>query len=166
MDLFLIVGLLTHVMLVASCFMVSQNAFRHLEDKRLIYFLIILLPLVNVIMTMMIMDVAFGATLRSLKNRDIDCRELERNLERVTQDFTELERKKLRKVRVGDRFRVPNTDEWKDGFRNTECVIIELGDEIIVNNKLSTTRWSVKWHHLKYMVFLSDEPIKPFEFKK
>lgn len=166
MELFLIVGGLIHLMLVTTCFMVSQDAFRNLDHKRVVYGLIVLLPIVNVIMTMMLMDISLRATLRNLRYKIDDCNRAERNLESLKLDYADLERKKLRKVRVGDRFRVPDTSEWKDGFRNTECVIIELGDEIIVNNKLSPTRWSVKWHHLKYMVFLSDEPIKPFEFKK
>ena len=82
--------------------------------------------------------------------------------------YSELERKKLRKVRVGDRFMVPNTEEWKNGFRATECTITELNDTdlVAVNKENSTTRWSVKWNHLQYMIFLSNEPIRPFEFTK
>lgn len=166
MDLFLIPAILVHFMLVITCFAASSDAFRGLEHKKVIYGLIVVLPIVNVILTMLLVDIAVKRYRREIRYKNEEISDISRNLENERVKYRELERKKLMRVRVGDKFHVPNTDEWKQGFRNTECTIIELhGDEIIVKNKLSETRWSVKWHHLQYMVFLSNEPIKPFEFK-
>jgi hypothetical protein len=166
MEILLIPAILVHVLMVSTCFMVAQDAFKNLEHKRVVYSLIVVLPIVNVIMTLMLMDISLKIYKRSFNEKQGEVDSLNRQLTSEKRKYEDLERRKFRRIKVGNKFHVPNTDDWKEGFRNTECTIIELGNEVIATNELNNTRWSVKWHHLQYMVFLSDEPVKPFEFIK
>jgi hypothetical protein len=144
--------------------MVSKETFNRLDHTFLIYGLVVLLPIVNVLMTLMLMDITLRSYKRGFEEKQGEVGTLSRQLINEERKYEDLERRKFLRIKVNDKFHVPNTDEWKDGFRNTECTIIEIGDDVVVRNKINNTRWSVKWHHLQYMVFLSNEPVKPFEF--
>ena len=154
-----------HVMMMACCVTLRDETIKRFDHKWL-YYIMLSIPIVNVILTMLLLDVVIMAYKRSYREKKDEVIEREDTIRRLKRDYDDLERKKFRKVRIGDRFRVPNEDRWVDNFRGSECRIVEINsDNIIAKTKDdSTTRWSVKWEHLGQMAFLSDEPIKPFEF--
>lgn len=163
----LIVSLFIHFVMVACCMIVKDETIKRFDHKWL-YYVVLSFPIVNVIMTMLLLDIVVMAYKRSYREKVSEIHDRENTISRLRLEYTELERKKFRKVRIGDRFRVPNEDRWIDRFRGSECRIIEIhSDDIIAKTKDDNdTRWSVKWEHLGQMAFLSDEPIKPFEFVK
>jgi hypothetical protein len=153
--------------MIACCITVRDETIKRFDHKWL-YYIILSIPIVNVIMSMLLLDMVIMAYKRSYREKKDEVIQREETIRTLKREYEDLERKKFRKVRLGDKFRVPNTDSWVDKFRGSECRIVEIdGDYIIAKSKGDdVSRWSVKWEHLGRMVFLSDEPIKPFEFVK
>jgi len=160
----LIVSLFIHFVMVACCMIVKDETIKRFDHKWL-YYVVLSFPIVNVIMTMLLLDIVVMAYKRSYREKVSEIHDRENTISRLRLEYTELERKKFRKVRLGDKFMVPKSDSWVDGFRGKECVIIEINyDSIIAKAKDDkVNRWSVKFEHLQHMIFLSNEPIKPFE---
>ena len=165
----IIVGSTIHFLL-SGLIILSLNKDYIKEDKiHLIW--IFLFPIVNLIIAFRLMEIKKNSLERSNEWKKTKVEDLEDQILRLDahwkSKYQELERKKFRKVRVGDVFRVPNTDGWKKETRNKKCTIVEItneGVEHTVEGRPSTEIWNTRWEFLKEMVFLNEEPFKPFEF--
>lgn len=103
---------------------------------------------------------------RELKNQLSYCKS---QLENSQIENSDLKKRKLTRIRIGDTFQVNNTGNWVHTFRGTRCTIIEiLDDGIICHNNVKdengdNKRWKVNWDALTHMIFLSTQPLRPFE---
>jgi len=163
---FLIVGGIIHTLMVSVCFMVSKETFNRLESKWIVYSVIILLPIVNLMLTLLLMDTTIMVYKRNLRDKSYKIDDLNLELSNEKARYNELERKIFRKVRVGDTFVIPNNDGYVTACRGKKCIITDIvGNGVRHSVDGSTDTYITKWELLKEMVFLSDEPFKPFEFK-
>jgi len=165
MDLIILILILgIQSTMIVCCLMVYKEVIKRFENKWL-YYVVLLLPMVNILMTILLLDTIIVSYKRSYSEKRQEVIDREDTINTLKRNYVDLERKKFRKVRLGDKFMVPKSDSWVDGFRGKECVIIEINyDSIIAKAKDDkVNRWSVKFEHLQHMIFLSNEPIKPFE---
>lgn len=143
----------------------------YIKEEKIHLIWILLIPVFNLILALRLMEIKKDSLERHYtyeKREKEHFRDEIYRLENYWQDkYRELERKKFRKVRVGDVFMVPNTEGWKKETRNRKCTVIEItkdGVEHTVDGRPSNEIWNTKWEFLKEMVFLNEEPFKPFEF--
>lgn len=161
----LIIGLTFHSLTVVLCVMHTDHILEDIKPNKWLYWVLMFLPIVNFITAMVLLETSLKVYRRNYKDEVMVSQDLRRSLGRIKDRYEETIKKFRKRIKIGDRFRVPNTDVWVDKFRGKECVIIEFNnDGFIANTKGDNkTRWSVKWDHVEHMVFLSDEPPKPFE---
>lgn len=160
-------GVLTHLMVSTLIFAALHEDV--VKENYLHSLWIFGLPVLNIIVGFQMLGIVKDSYQRT-------CERLENKIEDITDDknrieqywkyrYEYLEKSKFRKVGVGDVFVIPDTDNWKKETRGKKCVITSITENGVnhtVEGRQSET-WHTKWELLKEMVFLSNEPIKPFE---
>lgn len=170
---FLIVGLMLHVVISSSIQTVMRNCFEKAnEELTVFHYFWIWFPLINIIISNGIVTTYMDALMRTNKKlRDeylVSENKLNRVIEGLNDDIKFLKRSKFRKVKVGDVFVFPKDGNWKQEVKGTKHVITEIDDNGVCSRRVDNVgiTWTTNWDLLRKVVFLSDEPIKPFEFIK
>lgn len=164
-----LVLIIVHLIIVALLITFLLPHFN--EEKFLITFVIFLLPFINLIMGVMLLGnklniskAAIDRYKHSLEDHNDEIHNIRRQWETK---YRLLEKSKFRRVRVGDVFMVPNNPDYAERARNKKLTVSEINNDSLkcyLKDSEGEHNWTVEWHYLKDMVFLNQEPFKPFEF--
>lgn len=170
MGITILVSLIIHLIFVAILVTYLLPHFN--EDRFLITLVIFLLPVLNLIMGVMILGGKLNNSKSAIDSYEHKLGHLNDEIYHIKSQWKDkyesLEKFKFRRVRIGDIFVVPNEKDWSERARGKKLIVSEIHNTHLVchleNHK--GQRWDVNWEYLKNMVFLSQEPFKPFEFIK
>jgi len=162
-----------HIIFTFFCVVSYQTVSTH---KHWWMNILLLIPFVNVILVILSLDIVAGVYSKHVTRLEGTTGEYARKvilLEGANREhiraYADLERRKFRKVRLGDTFMCPDTDDWIDGYRGKKHTIIEIKEDLnekypVITKSKEGKRYKNSWDSLRKMIFLSDEPVKPFEF--
>ena len=156
-----------HIIFTFFCIVSHQTGDRH--NKHWWMNILLLLPVVNVILTILHLDAKVTTYNRHMTELEGERGELTREVILLKRSISDLERRKFRRVRVGDVFMCPDAINWTDGFRGQKHTIIEIKEDVnephpVISKSKEGKRYKNSWDSLRQMIFLNDEPVKPFEF--
>lgn len=166
-NLWLFIGCSLHIIFTFFCVVSYQTGKHHVKYWWMN--ILLLLPIFNVILTVLHLDTVVGTYDRRITELECLTGELSRKVILLERSTSDLERRKFRRVRVGDVFMCPDVTGWVSGFRGQKHTIVEIIEDSYEKHPVITTnkkgvRYKNSWDSLRTMVFLSDEPVKPFEF--
>ena len=139
----------------------------YIKEDKIHFIWIFMFPLINLILALRLMEIKKN----SLKRKNEWMKEKIEDLEdRVNRSNTiwkskieEVERKKFRRVRVGDTFFFPQDGEWNEEVKGKRCKIIEINGKGVVGYVNDPnggwdeeTRWNTSWALMKEVASVAE----------
>ena len=154
-----------HLFLTFICFSTKLHT---LDFNKWYLYSVLLIPLVNVIFTIIVLDIEMDSAKFKLNLNE----DLNRHLNGTIQELQERSRENgirglKRSIRKGNYIVVPNSHDWTEEARGKRGKVVDINDDgVIINFPNDNRNWNVRWQAIyDYDLIVSNvNSLKPFEF--
>ena len=156
MSISLVILLIFYFSTTVFCLRVKNNALNGLDFTPFLQYIIIFIPLVNIIICIMLLDLNLEISNESYSFT----KELYRN---DIEKYKKLIYKYKRNIRVGSIFICPDTNNYDGRCRGKKALVTKINDRGLEHIIIGTNiKMICTWDCVDDMIFLSNEPAKPF----